>query len=98
MLSKTSDEKILHPFFHEGLEQYLSCQHQKMHAEVEEIARDQILGVNETDFIQYLIGKYMIDIPIIDFDNRHGEWREDDVLTDYKFVIAYKLPLKGDYR
>jgi hypothetical protein len=98
-------EKVYLPIFTgQPIGSYTQQIMQQMKTEVEEEKPATILGVNETDYIEYLIRRYSILTPRIDFDVEKGiaEGNEDrsnkrDIFADPDLVFTYHLPFTGDY-
>lgn len=85
-------------FAEEYLDRYLEEKKRKIQSQIEKESEDYILTVNETEYIDYLVSEFSIDMPTIDFEGVQ--------VTDYerKFserefpeqVIIYHLPCSGD--
>lgn len=81
-----------------NLEDYCTTKLKEIKAEIEYLEEEYVLNVNEAKCINYLIDKYLIDVPIIDFENATLSHREENILEDPRLIITYNLPLSGDYR
>lgn len=85
--------------FAEGsLRQYLTENNQKIRSQIGKELENYILNVNETEYVNYLLDKFTIDAPIIDFENAYVTDYEKRT-SDRKFpkqVIVYHLPYTGN--
>ncbi len=71
---------------------------------VENEKPNDILGVSEIEYIEYLANKHVIDTPLVSFDSDKvfSEGDEDrhnrtDIFADPDLVFIYHLPFIGDY-
>ena len=58
---------------------------------------DYILKVSEAECIEYLLEKYTILTPCLDFQNSIGNYTEEDCDTHFQYIVEIKLPMAGDY-
>lgn len=80
------------------LDRYLKENCQKIRSCIEKESEDYILNVNEIEYINYLVDKFTIDIPSIDFAGvcvTHYEKRFSS-RDSLKQVIVYHLPCTGN--
>ncbi len=58
---------------------------------------DYILKVSREECIEYLLEKYTILTPYLDFQNPIGDYTERDCGTHFQYIAVIKLPMAGDY-
>ena len=80
-------------------------------SEIETLSENYILNVSEEQFSEYMIGKYTVDFPEIDFENHSADSFYKDVNTSdypsifrgdggekYKVqVVCFYIPVSGNY-
>lgn len=85
--------------FHErDLEEYLKENDRKIQSHIEKQSEDYILNVNETEYENFLLSEFNIDIPKIDFEGVYITNYEKKIRpSDFpKQVIVYHLPYVGN--
>lgn len=84
---------------------------QRLTSEIDALTEEYILNVSEEQFAEYMVDKYTIDFPQIDFNNPSADSYEKDVNTsDYPSIfrgdggekykvqfICYYIPVTGNY-
>jgi hypothetical protein len=85
-------------FSQSGINEHLENLRTELRTEVNiELKDDYILKVSELECIEYLLGKYTILTPSLDFQNSIGNYTEEDCGTHFQFITEIKLPMAGDY-
>jgi hypothetical protein len=97
-----SQHRQLHDLFNEAI--------QAMQREVDQAPENEILNINETDYLNYLTAKYSIEPPELDFDGIHVEDYEKEVPVPNPFsrysgnshmkaprpIYKFLMPYSGD--
>jgi len=91
------------------LSEYTRQIHEAMHGEVHNAQENYLLNVNETEFVDYLIGKYRLEPIVLHMDKHHITACERDIPAEqhpstfhFRFkdsaprqVITYHVPFTG---
>lgn len=98
-------------FYEREIDKHLDARLAQMRAEVEGQSEDYILNVNETQFVEYLVSQYAVDIPHLDFEQMSVERVERQIPAELfwsarfsvtagrtypKPVFIYHIPYSGD--
>src|SRR5438309_711111 len=87
-------EKVSFPIFSlSKLDYYCTNNLQEIRTEIEQMEENYVLNVNEAECVEYLIKKYLVDAPSIDFESATISHREENVLTEPSLIITHNLPL-----
>jgi hypothetical protein len=94
-----------------ALSSVLENQSAKLRAEVDSQHEDYILNVNETEFVEYLVGAYSVECVELNLTEKYLSSSEKDVPAEYfprgfsvqggrtykKNVVKYHIPFAGDH-
>jgi len=85
-------------FSQSGIDERLENLRTELRTEVNiDLKDDYLLKVSEVECIEYLLGKYTILTPYLDFQNPIGNYTEKDCGTHFQYIAVIKLPMAGDY-
>src|SRR5436190_22982982 len=85
-------------FSQSAIDERLENLRTELRAEVNiDLEDDYILKVSEVECIEYLLGKYTILTPDLDFQSSIGDYTEKDCGTHFQYIAVIKLPMAGDY-
>lgn len=94
-------------FAEDELSNYLTENNREIKRYIEVEDENYILNVNEVEYINFLVDKFSVDIPIIDFDNKSVNTGEKEVYTGVspytlmpeghsQDVVIYYIPITGN--
>src|SRR5438105_4156471 len=87
------------------LREHLLHKEKELRAEVSRESADRLLNVNETEYIDYLVSRYIIAPPEFDLQRVEVSHREQDARipdgfggshTITQLVVTYHVPFTGD--
>ena len=92
------------------LSQYTGQRHEDMQSEIANAKDGYLLNVNETEYVEYLVGEYQIDPVVLDSDGLYVTTTELEIPAEqhpssfhFRFknsvprqVITYHLPFSGN--
>jgi hypothetical protein len=107
---KDSSKLLFTPFAGSSLSSYLRENHQRLQSHIENEDENHLLNINETSYLEYLVSRFSVEPPQVDFDGlfvTHYEKQKkyDAVITNETLrtnqqlpidVFVYHLPFKGN--
>jgi len=101
VLEQTTDSQLFYLFNRKAtIDRFFDERIEEIKNEILGLEASYILKVGETEYIDYMVNEYLLDIPVVNFTDATSHWEEErEALTNrITFKIHFTLPFSGDYR